>query len=371
MKKEISTLLTIVFVIGMLLSSCSAPAETSVASEEIAVMSETEAIQESDVLETSTEPVEVTEAATEEIQSTEQGPTEVSEIVHVDIPGEPVFTQSLPGECNSGFNVENGTFSVKAPCDNWSINLLERPVSSDLSQFYHYLDILDAKAGQSEDWLYFQIDLFGAGFPDDGTPFTYYFELDTDQDGRGDYLIAVTDLDLYTTEWSVAGVQVFEDQNGDVGGGTAIRPDGSSNGNGYDTLLFDQGLGDDPDLAWARHNPNHYAQIEFAVKKSLIGSRTNLMWWAGAMLDSFNAQSFDLVDSASTDSLFPIDTTCGWFLGQETSYNIRKCYIAPEPTAGPIRSNQPVEDVCIQPPKPSPDPCWIWFEEDCEWVCYN
>ena len=35
MKKEISTLLTIVFVIGMLLSSCSAPAETSVATEEM------------------------------------------------------------------------------------------------------------------------------------------------------------------------------------------------------------------------------------------------------------------------------------------------------------------------------------------------
>lgn len=371
MKKNLSTLFTILFISIMLLAACSPSPETTPETEAVTQISATEALQETENADTPTEEPEVTEAATEEIIASEETATEAVEIEHEMIPGDPIYSQSLPSECNTGFNVYNGTFSVKAPCDNWSINLLERPVSSDLSEFYHYLDILNAKAGQSDEWLFFMIDLFGAGFPEDGTPFTYYMELDTDQDGRGDYLIAVTDLDLYTTDWSVTGVRVFEDQNKDVGGGTAIRPDSSSSGDGYDTVLFDQGLGDDPDLAWARHNPDHYSQIEFAVKKSLVGGRTNLMWWAGAMLDAFDAQSFDLVDSSSADTLYPIDTTCGWILGQETSYNIRKCYIAPEPTAGPTRSNQPVEDVCIQPPKPSSDPCWIWMEEDCEWVCFN
>ncbi len=209
-------------------------------------------------------------------------------------------------------------------------------------------------AGHSEDWLFFRIDLFGAGFPNDDSPFTYYFELDTNQDGRGNYLIAVTNLDLYTTDWSVTGVKVYLDRNGDVGGRTAIRPDGSSNTDGYDTLIFEAGLGDDSDLAWARHNPSHANQIEFALKKALVGDQANLMWWAGAMMGAFDAQGFDLVDSTSEDTLYAIDTTCGWFLGQEMSYNIRKCYIAPEPTQGPSNPSQPARRCLCPTPSSKP-----------------
>lgn len=372
MTKKISALFTFIFIMSLLLTSCSPTPESSAVTEDYPLASATEATQAPETEETETEEPESTEAVIEETLATEDVSSDISDVDHTNIPGEPAYSQSLPGECNTGFNVDNGAFSVKAPCDNWAINLLERPVSTDQTEFYHYLDILNAKAGQSGDWLYFRIDLFGAGFPDDDIPFTYYFELDTNQDGRGEYLIAVTNLDLYTTEWSVAGVQVYQDRNGDVGGRTAIRPDGSSNTDGYDTLIFDAGLGDDPDLAWARHDPSHANQIEFALKKSLVGSQVNLMWWAGAMMGTFNAQDFDLVDSASEDTLFAIDTTCGWFLGRETTYNIRKCYIAPEPTAGPANPSAPAEDVCVQPPNPNPnDGCWIWIEEDCEWVCFN
>lgn len=372
MRKEFATLFTTFFMASLLITSCSSPSKTSTPIEDIPTVIVTEPIAEPQEPEGVNQETETPEIPTEEVTIIEETSTEANIIEHQDIPGEPTYSQSLPSDCNTGFNVENGTFSIKAPCDNWAINLLERPVSADQSKFYHYLDILNAKAGQSDEWLFFRIDLFGAGFPDDGTDFTYYFELDTNQDGRGNYLLAVTDLDLYATEWSVTGLQVYKDQNGDVGSAIAIRPDNNATGNGYDTLLFDQGLGDDPDLAWVRHNPSHYNQIEFAVKKSLVGSQTNLMWWAGAMLGSFAPQSFDLVDSFTQDTLYSIDTTCGWVLGRETSYNIRKCYIAPEPTEGPTRSSQPVEEVCVQPPNPNPqDGCWIWIEEDCEWVCFN
>jgi hypothetical protein len=298
---------------------------------------------------------------------------ETGAITHQNIPGEPIYTQSLPGECNTGFNYGNPGFTVKAPCDSWSINLLERPVSDDLAVFYHYLDILSAKAGVNETWLFFRIDLFGAGNPDGDLPVTYYIELDSDQDGQGNFLLSVTNQDLYETAWSVAGVQVYEDQNQDVGGSTPIRPDAEGGGDGYETQLFDAGQGEDPDLAWVRRDPNHVNQIEFAVKSTLLGQK-NFMWWAGAAQGIINAQSFDLVDNFTEDGLYSIDTTCGWVMGTETTYNIRKCYIAPNPTPTHTVSNNPTppEDVCVQPPHPDPqNNCWIWFEDQCEWVCVN
>lgn len=44
--------------------------------------------------------------------------------------------------------------------------------------------------------------------PDDGADVTYFLELDVDQDGRGDYLIGVTNLSLDASEWTVEGVRV-------------------------------------------------------------------------------------------------------------------------------------------------------------------
>ena len=366
MKKHMFTFAAILILVGLLLTGCSTPTDTLSKTDDPITQSTTESSLTIEETQPSTQEPETTEVVIEKTDEPEASETEVQSIEHQNVPGNPSYTQSLPGECNSGFNYENASFRVKVPCDNWANNLFERPVTADLTEFYPYLDILNAKAGQSDIWLYFMVELYGAGSPDNGSAYTYYFELDIDQDGRGDYLIAVTDLDLNAVEWSVSGVRVYEDQNGDVGGNIAIRPDDSSDGDGYDTLLFDQGLGDDPDLAWVRRDPNHDNQIEFAVKKALVGERISFMWWAGAMMGEFDSQSFDLVDSSTEEALFPIDTTCGWIMGYESNYNIRKCYVAPAPTTAPSSP-----DVCVQPPRPSSDPCWIWIEEDCEWVCFN
>ena len=252
---------------GLLLAGCSTPPETPPETEESISQNATDVSLPIEETQPSTQEPEATEAETEETEEPEVSETEVISIEHQDIPGNPSYTQSLPGECNSGFNYENASFRVKAPCDNWVNNLFERPVTADLTEFYPYLDILNAKAGQSDTWLYFMLELYGPGNPDNGSSYTYYYELDTDQDGRGDYLIAVTDLGPNPAEWSVSGVRVYEDQNGDVGGNTAIRPDSTDHGDGYDALIFDQGLGDDPDLAWVRRDPNRENQIEFARKK--------------------------------------------------------------------------------------------------------
>jgi uncharacterized protein YraI len=37
-----------------------------------------------------------------------------------------------------------------------------------------------------------------------------------------------------------------------------------------------------------------------------------------------------------------------------------------------IPTPQPTTEVCIKPPHPNPqDGCWIWFEEKCQWECWN
>ncbi len=296
----------------------------------------------------------------------EAAPTEIV-ISHQSVPGNPLYSQALPGECNTGFNYKIG-FRVRPPCDAWGTNMLERAVSADMGSFYHYIDILSARVGKSGDWFYTSIDLFGAGMAEDGAPLAYFFELDLDQNGRGDILLAVQDLDLYSSEWSVTGVRAWRDLNGDVGGPTAIRPDGQS-GDGYETLVFDQGLGDDPDLAWARHNPDNYQRIEFAFKPELLDGKESFMWWAGAMRGSFDPQAFDLVDSQSETALYEVDTTCGWVFGHEKGYNLKKCFIAPDPTKAEQESSP---EVCIKPPHPNPsDGGWIWNEAECKWELWN
>ncbi len=287
------------------------------------------------------------------------------QITHLVTPGNPAYSVSLPGECNTGFNVHNANYAVRQPCDSWNVNLLERPVSQDLTQYYHYIDLLSSMAGTDKTWYYTGLDLFGAGIPDDSAPYTYFFEIDTNQDGRGDFLLSVQNLDLYNVDWSVAGVQVWQDVNGDVGGQTPVRDD-PQGGDGYETLIFDQGQGNDPDLAWARRSPDNYARIEFAFKPSLLGDNNSFMWWAGAMRGNFSPQAFDLVDSASGDSLYQVDTTCGWIFGRERGYTFKKCYVA-KSTEAPKESN-----ACIQPPHPNPqDNGWVWNDALCKWELIN
>lgn len=319
-------------------------------------------------------PEAVEEPSTEtNIEPTAPAPTPdeaISEIVHATRPDVPVYSQSLPGECNTGYAYTFPGFTVKPPCDNTNINLFERAVSVDLADFYHYVDILSAKAGKDNNWHYLSMELFGAGLPPEGVDLTYYFELDVDQDGRGDILLAVQNLDLYITDWTVSGVQVYGDGNKDNGGMTAIRPDKNS-GDGYEMLLFDGGVGDDPDLVWVRHNPDRIQQVEFAFKPSLLNGRSSFMWWAGARLGEFDPAAFDFVDSQDLKAFYAVDTTCGMVQGQETAYNIRKCYIPPTPTQPRIQDVPPAF-VCIKPPHPDPQSnCWIWFEDLCQWICFN
>ncbi|MDX9990812.1 MAG: hypothetical protein RBS68_02075 [Anaerolineales bacterium] len=356
--------------LGLLLSGCALPGALQPGAPASANKAEQPAASATTLTESapgeSPAAISPTPAETLPVAS-EAAPTEIA-ISHQSRPGNPLYSQALPGECNTGFNYKIG-FRVRPPCDTWGTNMLERAVSADMSSFYHYIDILSARVGKSGDWFYASFDLFGAGMAEEGVPLTYFFELDLDQNGRGDILLAVQDLDLYISEWSVTGVRAWRDLNGDVGGPTAVRPDGQS-GDGYETLVFDQGLGDDPDLAWVRHNPDNYQRIEFAFKPALLDRKESFMLWAGAMRGRFDPQAFDLVDSQSETALYEVDTTCGWVFGHEKGYNLKKCFVAPDPTKAPQEESGPA--ICIKPPHPNPqDGGWVWNEAKCKWELWN
>jgi len=169
------------------------------------------------------------------------------------------------------FDVESsGTAAEKrAPYgDSYDIYRLERPFSADMT-YIPDLDIATYNVKIDGDWVYVSLELIGTD-PNNELGLHYGVELDLNRDGFGDYLIWSNPP--YTPEWTTKGVQVFADNDHDTGGLSAERSDAPFNGNGYETTIFDAGIGDDPDLAWVRVNAGKQATVQFAFKYSLTGT---------------------------------------------------------------------------------------------------
>jgi len=210
--------------------------------------------------------------------------------------------------------------------DNYKNNILERPFTSEVMVYQGGIDIIRVNLKVSDTWTYAIIYL-AENLPTSGT-MKYGLELDLDENGRGDYLIQAS---LPTsTEWTVYDVQVFEDLDNDVGGLTPMKNDDPDDSlNGYETLIFDSGEGDDPDLVWVRRNPDQQNSLQFAYKTALIGN-TGYLWSAWAD-DGLKAPEYrDYNDRISEEAagnpypgspLYPIkriysfDSTCRSYFG--------------------------------------------------------
>jgi hypothetical protein len=275
-------------------------------------------------------------------------------------------------ECNTGYRFKAGdAYHIPSSCDSWLYNLLERPVSKDRTVFYPYLDIITASAGLDENWYFIRLELFEAEVPEDVSAVTYFVEIDVDFNGSGDYLIAVENVPLSKTDWSVSGLKVWQDENQDVYGDSPVYADQKNTGDGYELLIFNAGLGDDADIAWVRRTPDSPETIEFAFKKTMLQGSELFMWWVGAMKGVFSPTSFDLVDKMSDLEFYGIDTTCGWSFGRHVIGYPKQCYI-PTPTTVPVQvQSESQPDVCVKGDPPTSDPCWIWFPDKCEWICFN
>jgi hypothetical protein len=122
----------------------------------------------------------------------------------------------------------------------------------------------------------------------------YAIELDLDRNGKGDWLIIASNPS--STDWSVDGVQVYQDANNNVGDLSAMYTDEKAASDGFEALFFDQGTGDDPDTAWVRVSPNNPYTIEIAVKRSILGNPEKYLinMWAGTSL--LDPALFDIND---------------------------------------------------------------------------
>lgn len=213
--------------------------------------------------------------------------------------------------------------------DNFDRNRFERPFTANAMNYRPDLDIVWAGVSADEGWFYFQIQLEAAAGPPAGLFGTYAVEIDLDLDGRGDWWVAVREPESDT--WSTDGVQAWTDGNDDVGGDTPMTSDPPpSQGDGYDTLAFDQGLGEDPDAAWARWTPAEQPMVVIAVHRSLLSGDGTFLWgvWADdgvnnpAWLDySDHFSAGEAGSPLSNNAEYPVkalsalDNTCRMYLG--------------------------------------------------------
>lgn len=244
--------------------------------------------------------------------------------VHIDVPKEPPeHTSELTDRSSAPIADEK-----RAIGDSFDRNVFERPFTAEEMLYQGHLDIAPgAELSLAPPWVYVSIFLVDA--PPADTNAIYGVELDLNLDGRGDWLItASTPL---SSEWSASGVRAHLDSNRDVGGETPAKSEISPpEGDGYESLIYDQGYGYDPDAAFARLVTNPTVIVQLAFKHTLIGKDKTLIWGAWAFGDEYHPDRFEYNDHLtfaeagsprSTSQNYPlkalaqVDSTCRWIQG--------------------------------------------------------
>lgn len=257
--------------------------------------------------------------------------------------------------------------------DRFSTNAFERPFSAEtMDTYYPALDIQETQILSEAPWLFVTIAVKEIT-PDPDAAVRYAVELDLDLDGRGDWL--VLSALPGAAEWTTDGVQVWQDANKNVGGAVPGRPDTvPPNSDGYEVLVFDGGQGDDPDLAWARLDPENPAVVQIAFKDSLLAGDTSYTCgvWAGASLEPGMFELNDYVSKEEAGSslveyeyFYPIkglaalDNTCRMAIGfQATGSEVGLC-------GGPASGGR------CEPPKGGCAEGWDWNPFTCKCEIWN
>ena len=250
----------------------------------------------------------------------------------------------------------------RAPyCDSFPINRFERPFLRDMT-YIPDLDIFTFNVSQDDSWFYVSIELIGND-PNNSLGIHYGVELDLDRDGFGNYIIWGNPL--YDPQWTTDGIQIFQDTNHDTGGLLAEGSDAPMTGDGYETLIFDRGKGDNPDLAWVRINASQHATVQFAFSKSLVGDSFMVGVVADAGLQ--DVSRYDYNDRFSEEeagspvknkkyypleALYAFDNVCRTAIGFSPSgFESQIC-----PLNGPPPTNQPSNETNDDSTSPPIDP---------------
>lgn len=229
----------------------------------------------------STVPTEIATAVTEE------APTEIITATETVIQHE-IIPVNLPNERNShAGDFDSSTTADKksaAGGDRFTFGRFERPFNANtMDTYFPEIDIVDTMVYQDETWIYGKITV--KGNETQTLNGKYALELDLDLDGKGDWLVIANSPT--STDWSVAGVQVYQDENHGVGDLSAMYTDeNAASTDGFEKLVFDQGQGEDADSAWVRISPSDLNTIEISVKRSVLGNPEKYLinMWAGHSL---------------------------------------------------------------------------------------
>ena len=324
----------------LLLQACSIPLFGS----DDVVSTESQTTEE--VTESAAGVEEVTEAAAteEEPAPTEELPAP-TEIVHTITPSDPGWVHRWFNDTNSSITADEN----RAPGgDDYYNNELERPFTANEMIYHPDVDIQKAEIATDDDFFYFSIYLKDVN-PDTGDlQATYGAEIDTDLDGRGDFLFLCETPNQ--TEWAIEMASGYTDTNENVGGKQPTYPEAPIDGDGYDKVIFSLDVLTDPDGVWCRKAPGSEVKVDIAVKQTLIGSPKIFAWgvWADAALadpalfdynDHFTyaeeGSPYPVNSNYPIKALFLVDNTCRESYGFTPSGKIPgMCFIpTPEPTA--------------------------------------
>jgi len=258
--------------------------------------------------------------------------------------------------------------------DAYNINRFERPFLQDMT-YVSDMDILSYNVSSDADWYYFSIELIGSD-PNNSLGIHYGVELDLNWDGYGDYVIWGSPP--YSTTWTTDTVQVFKDDNKDTAGLSPARSDAPLEANGYETLIFDRGAGDDPDLAWMRVGSGERSTVQFAVKKALIGAKFMFGVVADGGLKDVTSYDYNdrfLESEAGSPeinepyyplkALFGVDNSCQSAIGFDPSgFEPKLCPVEPTPTP-----KKPGGGPGPTPGCPAPSYCSDWDSTNC--ICLD
>jgi len=177
---------------------------------------------------------------------------------------------------NAHDNEQSETYAEKTVRggDDFRINRFERPFTANDMEYLPHIDIVGMSMTKDDAWYYVQIKVVGANPATSALDGIYGVEFDLNVDGKTEILLMAQGP--LGPDWTTNGVTAYVDNNGDIGG-ISSRPDDIYTGNGYDTIVFDSGQGEDPDGAWARANAAN-GIVEIAFKQETLRDFPKWMW---------------------------------------------------------------------------------------------
>lgn len=246
-------------------------------------------------------------------------------IEHKIVPGEP---GKVKAEIKDANTAPSGSSKHAMEGDIYQQNLFERPFNADML-YRPDLDIQKAELAEDDNFFYVTIYLADV-YPDSKTlQANYGIELDTDFDGRGDYLILITPP--FEAQWTTSNASAFGDSNNDVGRKQALIMDIPSSGDGYDVVIFTVQNNRDPDLVWGRKAPDKSSVVQVAFKKSMLDHPSSFLFGVWADDGPKDVRMFDYNDNFSEadagspleknpnyplKEVFAVDNTCRMSFGR-------------------------------------------------------